>query len=220
MNTAEWREWFRYLQTRFPAVNEELSKVSGVGEQPSRKDILAAWASAMADCGLSDAKDAVNAIHAGTEKKPYRVEDWPGSVAILCRKYVASRREVSRQYHDGERAVRCRDCGDDGWVVCWSPASLKVLASGAAAKPGQLATCAVPCHCESGLRHIDKQRRDKAERYDAAVWLRIDWIEDGRGMCMPRPNEPLQQQTALEWLAGYSERRVKSRANYEPAFEE
>jgi hypothetical protein len=178
MNQSEWREWFRHLQTRFPAVNEEIKSITGEGDLPSRREVLAAWAVSMASCSVADAKNAVDAIHAGSEKKPFRVEDWPGAVANLCRKYAAARRAAAPVYHDGELAVKCLDCDDTGYVRCWSSLAIKALESGDSLA-WQLGTVCVPCHCDSGLRHIPQQQRNNAPRYSPLRWCKIDWSEDG-----------------------------------------
>jgi hypothetical protein len=220
MNQNEFREWFAYHQTRFPAINDDLAKASVGPEAPKRKDILAAWASAMRDCTVTDAKDATDAIHSGREKKPFRVEDWPGAVAMLCRKYAASRREAKPVYHGGERAVRCRDCQDTGYVTCWHPRALAALAACPPFRSGALVSCAVPCHCDSALRHIDPRSRGNATRYESARWCKLDWLRVGDRQVMASPSDPEQQAAALAWLEEWRNNRATLQPGYESGFEE
>jgi len=180
MTRDDFKEWFSYHAARFPGVRTWMAKQESNGTNPN--DILDAWEIRLRFTDLRDAKKASDAMFEDAALTPSYYEKHAPTVAMIAQKYAAK-----PTYIDGQRTALCGDCGDDGYVLCWHPESIK------AARKGELKrlTMAVCCHCDTGESRkegINKRHPETVPHYDPQKWRMI------RG-----PITPEEETEFMEW---------------------
>lgn len=199
MNAAEFQVWFKFHCTHFPAVEAMIRQIAESPEKVDRHAVKAAWMNTLKACPLDDAKAATKHLHSGVDGDPGWPDKHPAAVLEFCRGLSASRRAATNVYHDGEKAVFCRDCGDVGMVICFAPETIRhVFRTGAI---GPRKTCAYPCHCAAGDARAKTLPR--LPRYDAKRTCIANGLND--------------EARLVEWVANY-ERPTPE--NHEHAFDE
>jgi hypothetical protein len=210
MTKDEFSLWFHYHCSRFVGVRAWLDKTTHGTDAPTEAEILSGWFGVLKSVQLSDAKAASDRLNAASpDELPRGYDRHPSVIAAMSRTSRQSRQQV---VYDGQHTVRCRECQDTGFVMCWEPVDLKRLADGNAAVNGR--GVAVPCSCECGGHHVPIKCRTQPSRYTPKAWCKLAWLESDNRLSMPIESDPIQQANAIDWL------RDHKPANFEAAFEE
>jgi hypothetical protein len=178
MSPDEFRLWYKTHRASFPEIDSWLSR------QPNRQEVLESWRATLAQIDFSDACSVSEQMGFGEISAPRVFGDTARQVRRAARELVAQRMHAAqrtRRIVDGLRTVRCRDCEDDGYVLCWHPRSVAYARHHRASGPKfKSYTVLVVCACEAGNERL-KQRwaqevrasGQQPPRYEPRRWCRI-----------------------------------------------
>ena len=218
MTNDEFQSWYKHHVTLFTGVGSWLAKFPkhATDTSPSQREVLHAWYQQLRRLDLADAMAASDTMANKPESElPRGFDRHPQRVRELV---VGRPRPEPPRRHDG--AVRCRDCGDSGYVLCWHPTAIHAYLEGrlgvvvvqrlgnrivrTTKHPEDHYTgngrCCVRCRCDAGYGRGD------GPEYDPAHWCRLAAIGEGDDLSLPNVYDRRQQEALADWLATRVER--------------
>lgn len=209
MTRDDFQEWYRFVSECFTGIEPWLSRIVKTGENPpTRKAILHKWFLALEEVSLEGAKAATTRIHAGEIEEPKGFDRFPAAVrraAGVSRHSHKYPWDEVRHTSDGSQTYACLLCRDSGYVRCWHPKTVALVAWKGLSPHGiryqPLYSCAIRCTCHAGNL---RPQVGEAPRFDSKHALPLDGNVSDR----------TEQQKLVDWLANHEPIRP---ANYEPA---
>lgn len=176
MTRDEFGLWYKTHRASFPEID------SWMGKQGNREEVLATWRNTLRDVEFSDACCVSTDMGTGDLPGPKMYGDTARDVRRAAKERNRPVVLPRRRTIDGEITYACRLCFDDGWVLCWHPATIKQLR-----KDGELTDafkpyrCVVACSCVVGEKRLGQKWATELRkgnmnppRYDARDWCRVD----------------------------------------------
>lgn len=168
MTDHEFNEWIRYHGDCVGGFTEWLTRGKDHREQAR---VLRLWSEALSDVSLADAKNASMAIMRG-DLDVQAFGNHPKAIRRWAKDARGSRLKNERRFVDGREVFRCAKCLDGGYVVCYSPDTIKrvirrrieCVETAEPRKKGdtprrhmpEMRTCAYACTCDEGREKAGK----------------------------------------------------------------